>query len=433
MDIVSILLVFSFILLITSFVNQKVAAALNVAFFILIPYTFTLQPFGIPFSVKYLCVFVYLFLQISIYRNKISITPIKPFIILYISLLILIPFQTGVPHEHQIGAWLRYSLPVIIFPFILWDGSQKESSYLKYYHIVLVVSTIIACIYGIICTFVLDGDNPYQMILNVSQARDMNSDWYFDTDRIFGRSQSTFSYPLTWGAFLVLAFSCFFILSIKSKKYSSYLYYFIVILILINAVICGVRSCFLSIFIYIVLYLVLSKKIKILITGVCSIGLIFVIIAFVKPELIDFTLSVFDPSSKGVEGSSLEMRIRQFLGCFDIIKDNLLFGQGFSYVDYYSNNYGLHPVLYGFESVIYSILCESGIIGAVIWVIFYINLLKLNRKLLQKEDIFLFDIFVITYFCYTLFTGSYFFMQYFSMICIYLLTYFANRYKNQFI
>jgi len=102
---------------------------------------------------------------------------------------------------------------------------------------------------------------------------------------------------------------------------------------------------------------------------------------------------------KNVEGSSFEMRFNQFAIVFDMIKNNFFFGLGLEFISYYIKNNTLDTDIFGFESIIFTTLIETGCIGLFSWIYF----LTLTRKSLinntnnyKKSINILFIPFIIT-------------------------------------
>ncbi len=110
-------------------------------------------------------------------------------------------------------------------------------------------------------------------------------------------------------------------------------------------------------------FLLFNHKIKYLFYTIVVAGLILFIV-FQEDVLYTYVASIFSSSaSADVKGSSVEMRLRQLLGCFDIISSNPLFGNGFGWTAYYNQMNGDHPVVLAFESYIFVALCNWGLVG----------------------------------------------------------------------
>ena len=118
------------------------------------------------------------------------------------------------------------------------------------------------------------------------------------------------------------------------------------------------------------------------------------------------------------------MRLEQFQGAVNEIRGHELVGKGFGWSSNYIKENGYHPVLLAFESLVFVVLCNSGIIGAFIWILFFLLLLRLNRKLISSEiDIYLLDTLVIVFVAYAIGTGEYGYIQFFAVFYTFLLSY----------
>lgn len=96
--------------------------------------------------------------------------------------------------------------------------------------------------------------------------------------------------------------------------------------------------------------------------------------------IIDFILSMFDDNSE-VSGSSMELRVTQFLRVLYYIKDDWLLGRGvgFLWYDLGLKDGALNMIdqdIKGLESVLYVYLLERGIIGYIIYLIPYIMMIR---------------------------------------------------------
>ena len=78
----------------------------------------------------------------------------------------------------------------------------------------------------------------------------------------------------------------------------------------------------------------------------------------------------------GELGSTMELRIRQIVYPFVEINGNLIFGHGFGWCSWYIKEYLLHPILFGFESIFATSICELGIMGLVVYPTFFFQLYK---------------------------------------------------------
>ena len=64
----------------------------------------------------------------------------------------------------------------------------------------------------------------------------------------------------------------------------------------------------------------------------------------------------------GVGGSDMVLRVRQVIYPLVEVSNNIVFGHGFGWCGWYLGKYELHPILFGFETILSTAVCEFGII-----------------------------------------------------------------------
>jgi hypothetical protein len=273
----------------------------------------------------------------------------------------------------------------------------------------LIISVVIAGIYNIFLMR-LEGLNPYTSFLaEYFDAEKDNAELYASSvSRVsifsVGKTQATMTHPMIWVLHLSLLSVIFTAYFLKTKiKW----YWILILFILFNVFISGVRTGIAALGIGFSYFLFKEKKIKIIL----SICIILFVILYNNEELLNIFNSFidFDGNKSTVHGSSITMRLNQMEGVFQEIRGFKLFiGKGYGWDNYYILNYGNHPVILSFESLIFSVLCNSGLIGMGLWLIFFLLLFRLQRKILSiKMDIYLMDTMVFVYAAYTIGTGDY--------------------------
>lgn len=102
------------------------------------------------------------------------------------------------------------------------------------------------------------------------------------------------------------------------------------------------------------------------------------------------------------------MRISQFEACLDILKNNPLFGNGLGWTSWYIEKFGGHPKALYFESLLFSVMCNMGILGIIIWFAFVRSYIKtVNYYVSDKFKRTLLFSLLIFYLAYTGITGDY--------------------------
>lgn len=262
------------------------------------------------------------------------------------------------------------------------------------------VATIISCVYGIITYFARN--NIYIEILAGKKVEDSVWKGY--------ATYATFISTTTFGYFLAIAlpyalFLLFYSKSEKVKKAAKVA----IPLMFIGVILCKKRSAFIAIASMVLMLVLLSPKTKkninkVVIVVCVAIALLIVIRSVPGLEKLDnfVTASIRFWDDKAVDvgrgslGSSMELRIRQFMYPFIEIKRNYIFGHGFGWCTWYLDTYKLHPILYGFESIFATGICELGVLGFIVyplWLFFLYRYCLNSRKL--KTNIIL--IYFLTY------------------------------------
>ena len=131
------------------------------------------------------------------------------------------------------------------------------------------------------------------------------------------------------------------------------------------------------------------------------------------PDFAKYFSDVSDISDRSnISGSNLEMRLSQLRGCFKEINDCMLIGKGFAWHSYYMSIKVVHPEILAFESLIFVILCDHGILGIFIYASMVIILLYTQRLFIKDyTDRLLLTCYVVFYLSYCIFTGDYSYMK----------------------
>lgn len=300
----------------------------------------------------------------------------------------------------SLNVQMGYLLEFVItqcFPAISAVLIIKRQKNLLVINKTFLISTALACIYGII-TFALK-KNPYIEMLTGK---------VLETSAWKGYATfATFTSTTTFGYFLVLAVP-YIVFLFYNNKSSKGLIKGTLILTLICVVLCKKRSAMISIMGMCLVLFAMSPKTKKyfnkillgLVVCVCAVAVIRVIPSFDK--LNNFlTASIFFWNDKAVNvsrgelGSSMELRVRQALYPFVEIRSNLIFGHGFGWCSWYIREYLLHPVLYGFESIFATSICELGFVGLIVYPVLFYRLYRDYLPKGKKLDLGL--LFLLTY------------------------------------
>lgn len=261
------------------------------------------------------------------------------------------------------------------------------------------ISSVIVSLYTIYC-YITDS-NPY-MLFVASFTNDLD---YIETSLaevrgLKGRVGGHLGNPVFLGGeLLVLLGYCLVDINQKVKIDKGKLC--VILMLLISIVLTGSRSALVPAFALLLFSLYYKYKFKSLL--ILSV-LVLVIIPFI-PNIDDF-LSSLDVMSRSedVVGSSIFMREEQFRGLQRIVGNNEMFGNGLGWIRHYINLHGLHPVLLGFESLIFSSYTEGGMWGLfVVYPFLFYSFFKLSRLTENYAVLF----YLIAYFAYALLTGAF--------------------------
>lgn len=404
----------------------KYGVALCIFFEILVPPVFNLKLIGIPFNIRIFYILVYCIMLYKMKQKgmKMDNSIFQPFFLLIFSLSVLVVFQWNTPITFQLHSILRLIVVIYFLPMLIWNVVRLDSRNFNFIKLSFCVLVAISCLYGLFLT-IMEGLNPYLMFLYdiyTEDGFDISYSVALGEGRLFGRIQSTFVHPMTWSLFLCFSFV---ILYVFYQKERGKIYFYLMLLVFFNIVISGVRTGIVVTVACLLINLVQKKKFKFLfyLSIVIFLGTFFFVIG--NDEIANYLLSIIDFSAKSsqVSGSSLNMRINQLLGCFDILRNNLLIGNGFSWNTYYMNINGDHPVLLAFESLLFVVLCNSGFVGILLWMHFFFNMSRKGIYMLKRDYVYL-QMLLFAYLGFALLTGEYDYLQqlaiYYSILYSYL-------------
>lgn len=387
------------------FFNIRIGVILYLYYFILLPYNNF-------YSLNLNSIFPFILLGGYFYNfglRHLIIKPLLPFVFLYSIELFLIPVRVETPYKTQFYSFFA-DFTKLILPFVMFNVMHRYPDYISKYSKVLYITIIIVVVYSILL-ILIPGINPYlSLILPISGGDFL--DWYASPEvsgRIFGRISSVFPHPMTNGLFLSLSI-IYLLYRIKTNATKQNVYFIILFLLNTLAIfVIGVRTAILAVVISITIYMLLERKLSLLFYTVLNIG-IFMLILFQIPEMDTYIKSIYDADASDIGGSSIEMRLEQLNGAFKEIKHNIVFGNGYGWHIYYIDNHGDHPILLGFESLLFVILCNSGIFGVFIWGVIIYWYVNINKKLTNNKILItLFSVYIF----YSIITGEYGYMKYF--------------------
>jgi O-antigen ligase len=411
-------LIFSIYLALTilmCFARIKIGISMYLFYSILVPY---LHFFSFGQNLFSFLIIISLFYTYG--YKTITFRPFIPFLFLYITQFLLIPFHSDVPVEIQLNFFRIDFMSSLLLPFAMINVMKHDPKSLSLFNKTIIVSIVIAVLYSLFLV-TISGINPYIMILKpllTEQGYDVslyNSYYAAEGEgRLFGRISGVFMHPMTNGVFLCIAliYILFKILNVKKNRKKKVMFSILFLIIFMTIFFIGVRSAIGATILGLGLFILMERKFKLILYVLVGGGLLFIIFKQI-PGMEDLITSIFDSKSSNVSGSSIDMRISQFNGALNEIKNNLLFGKGYGWTDYYKGLHGDHPILLAFESLVFIVLCDNGFVGIGIWIIMIILYYNIVKKHFKSNFSHIMLLLIATYIIYSVMTGEYGYMKYF--------------------
>lgn len=237
---------------------------------------------------------------------------------------------------------------------------------------------------------------------------------FMDSDRF--RICSMFSFPFDYGYIclmvLLLHIYGYYCLKLESRNQ----FYLTAICCLFGILFCGARTILFCLFIGVVAYILIANPIKYMlkyaVLSICILLFSYGTIPFVQSQ-VDSVLSMFEHDSD-VSGSSLDGRMLQFAAVFSHIHDKPLIGNGYDYFNIdmgWADDKGMSKGdadLMGLESVAMNYLLERGILGFLLYLLYYFRILKFSIRYRERDrqTSAIFIAVLISYFSYANMTGE---------------------------
>ena len=388
----------------------RIGLAFYLAYLILVPYM-NINFWGFNFqwnlinTLLLLC-FIYTF---KTKKYTIDYTPFLPFIIYFSVSLLLMLFQTDTPFSFEISTWRKKIFITQLFPFILWNQIKVDYKSFFLYKKVLLICISLVVLYGLLLA-AIPGNNPYIGLISIANGSTFDDEYALADGggRLFGRISSVFTHPMRFGFFLGVAMIYVYNLYIKYTGTDKMKFFLLSLILLIGVsfVTCGIRSVLGGFFVTFIFYLLQVRQFKKIFLSIVFFLILWLIIKSI-PDLMGYFSSMvsYESSSSEVRGSSIEQRMQQLNGCFDEVKNCFIQGKGFEWHKYDFYVRGYHPVILCFESLIFIILCDSGLLGFFLWAYMAFILFRYNKKICgnitQRSVLNALFVFYISYSCVT--------------------------------
>lgn len=336
------------------------------------------------------------------------------FAIQIISTFILILFSSEtVPYTYQLSSFLKGFI-LQTYLFILLGFYASYNLKISQTNKPIIVTSIICGIYGIF-TYLIK-QNPYIDFLSISYTGEENIFSSFMEEirgGIEGRIYGTMLHPLQWGQFwnILIAYLLLFKSSIKRHILIT-----VFIIGIINIILCGSRTAFVTLIVTLGFYLLDFGFKKMCMCLICGYIFLVTILNVIPKNIQNNGIVVYLQSAvffwdnsysekAGIVGSNIAMRENQLNSAIKIMEKNPIGGVGYNY-QYYVAEKGISTDLLGFESIVFKLLVEQGIIGLISFFFVLYLLWKYTMEKLQRNNhLQLINGYFATFIISILFTG----------------------------
>ena len=255
-----------------------------------------------------------------------------------------------------------------------------------------------------------------EMMSNWSSLNDTNElsgDAFTDAKRF--RVQSMFFNPFDYGYICIVCLFAY-IYAFRKKMIKRSLFYVLTFCCWFGILMCGCRTVLLCTIVGYCIFGWLTydySKIMKVALAIVAIGWVsYITIPFVNEKVNQMT-TLFDTDGKGLEGSTIDMRIIQLATVLYYIEDNPAFGMGVKFfsidMNWQEGTSGHQDSrLQGLEGVYLSYLLERGIVGYIFYLVIWVIILMYmyRRRYVDKElSVFGISLWVV-YFLFAHLTGE---------------------------
>ena len=358
--------------------------------------------------------FISIIIRFKYFKKELVSFPIlKPFLITFIILFIIGIFDSN------LSTFQRFYLPFTIilqsfFLVILGYISTKNIIDLNRILKSLFYILIIIFIYGLF-NYITQTNPYYEVIVNLFENK-MNLEQklsYLNIDdnryRVASTMDMTFNYGYVSALFTVLALYGF-----KKIFVSKKILYLLLIAGFGGVFLSASRAVLITVVFGTFFYLLYSynstKKFKIFFLFSILFIISYSLIPIVQNRFNAF-YDLFATGGSEVSGSSIEMRILQLSSSFDLFLKSPIIGNGYYFIQnglgFGTENYTGNADLAGFESYLFVLLIEQGLLGIIANIIFFISIFHYFKKYksINNKITILGSTIVISFLTFALATG----------------------------
>lgn len=300
--------------------------------------------------------------------------------------LIVVGLFASMPLQVQIREFTQFFITgVLIFSIVYATTETMEDIQLLV--VCYGMSFAIIAIYGIF-TYAVKS-NPLVLLYVASYGYE--GDVWVEGGGIRGVLQGSatgnMDGPLAWGQVCVIMLPLF----IAFREYwGKKIRWVCIALLAVNCVLCSKRSAILPMVIAVsyALFVIIGVSVRKVLVGLMS-SCLFLIILFQIPAVqkvfdtnIKTSIFFWDDKlnvQKGGGGSDKSMRLEQFVAVNQQIADCPLQGKGQGFTTQHIAKFNNYTTVRAYESIVLSVLANSGYIGLLVWIVFFILLYRKTK------------------------------------------------------
>lgn len=243
----------------------------------------------------------------------------------------------------------------------------------------LIYLSCIVCVYGIF-NFITHYNPFVEWMIKVYSVDSrtfeilLREGWGGIRKGVMSLYRYTFDFGFNSGIFLLCLF--YYGLTYRTKK----IVYVCIVLSFLGVFLSASRTIILSVAFSTMLLFLLTKnskkKSKILLFALLFVFLLYLFVPFVS-SYINLILDTIIFQKGDLEtGSSVSMREGQLVGALSLFSQNPILGNGFKYIflDLDWKNFTYIDGMAGFESLVYMLLIERGVVGITVFFMFFLSI-----------------------------------------------------------
>ena len=328
---------------------------------------------------------------------KKSLFPIKTLAFPILVVGILAPLSFTIQAKSMLQFVITDLLPFSLIFYCIQSEKDMKTVLYGFFASYIIIGT-----YGIF-TFFMKG-NPYVLLVALQSGYEGElylGDYGAGRGALEGVATGSMTGALTWGqlSLITLLFSIIFFNKVTINKR---LILIVIFLSLLNCFLSTKRSIMLPALLATSYFVIIKGKhlVSALIKVSFAIFILTIIamqnktVREVYESNIKTTILFWDDNlanEKGVTGSSLGMRIEQTEALFGIVGSYIIQGRGYGYMKEYAKKYEGKTDIRSFESIIFQVIVESGVLGLIIWFLFFLKLYQ-RTSIRGNRDVLVFHI-----------------------------------------